>query len=101
MTHRSIRVPARRTALAAAALLLAAATLAPERASAQQPPSRIGNRWDSLSHQPTQGDIGAAEQERGLAPGTEHDRAISEELQRLDRQLLEQEQNDPAIAPRR
>lgn len=66
----------------------------------EQPPSRIGNRWDSLSHQPTQGEVGAAEREHGLAPPTEHDRAIDEDLERLDRQLLNQEQTNPPVNPR-
>ena len=93
--------PRWRAVLAAAAVLLAGAPLLPEQAAAQQrAPSRIGNRWDSLSHQPTQGEVGAAERERGLAPPTEHDRAIDEELERLDRQLLNQEQSNPPVNPR-
>ena len=101
MVYRSFRVPARYTVLAAAALLLAGAQLLPDRALAQERvPSRIGNRWDSLSHQPTQGDVGAAERERGVAPPAEHERAIDEELQRLDRQLLNQEQASPPVTPR-
>lgn len=65
--------------------------------AAQEPPARIGNRWDSLSHQPTQADVGTAEQERGLAPRSDRDRAIDSELDQLGRLLLEQERTDPAV----
>jgi|ERR1700736_3896329 hypothetical protein len=100
MVYRSFRAPTGYTVLAAA-LLLAAPQLLPDRALAQQPaPSRIGNRWDGLSHQPTQRDVGAAERELGVAPPTEHDRALDEELERLDRQLLNQEQSSPPVNSR-
>lgn len=101
MIQRLSRTPATH-AVVAAVLLLVVAPLLPERALAQEQraPARIGNRWDSLSHQPTQGDVGAAERERGIAPPTEHERAIDEELQRLDRQLLNQEQTSPPVNPR-
>src|SRR5260370_35755247 len=99
MVYRSFRAPTWHQIIAAAALLLAAPQLLPERALAQErTPSRIGNRWDGLSHQPTQRDVGAAERELGVAPPTEHDRALDDELERLDRQLLHPEHtNSPPV----
>lgn len=84
--------------LVLAILLLSAPVLALSAAAQQrQPPSRIGNRWDSLSHQPTQADVGAAEQEHGLAPSAQRERAIDSEIDQLGRQLLDQERTDPAL----
>ncbi len=93
----------------AVGLLFAAAALAPLPASADPPasagteltnpaPPRIGNRWDNLDHQPTQADVGAAEQELGLSRSAEHDRAVDNELQELGNQLLKVEQTDPAVS---
>lgn len=80
--------------------LVAAAVLAFPAAAQQGPPDRIGNIWDSLPHQPTQADVGAAEQERGLARTGERDRAIDSELDQLGRMLLQQEGSDPALKGR-
>lgn len=96
------------SALFVAGLLLGAPVLLPQPARADPPvsagdglatptPPRIGNRWDNLDHQPTQADVGAAEQELGLARSAEHDRAVDNELQELGSQLLQVEQTDPAV----
>lgn len=95
MFRRTFRMATKRPALGAAALLMMAAQQ-PSRAIAQEePPSRIGNRWDSLSHQPTEGDVNAAEQEWGVAPSPEHEQVLDDELEKLDRQLLSAEQHHP------
>jgi len=98
MLHRMSRVPARPRA--AAALLVPALLFLPVAAGAQQPPSRIGNIWDNLPHQPSQGDVSAAERERGVEPPQQRQRDIDSELERLNQQLLSTEQNDPAVHAR-
>ena len=57
------------------------------------PPARIGNIWEGLPHQPNQADVGAAEQELGLAPSSQHDRQVEKELQELGNQLLKEEES--------
>ncbi len=98
MSDRLLRRRASSAALLIGALLL---FLAPElpalQAAAEEPPIKIGNRWDGLDHQPRQADIGAAEQELGLSPSANHDRAVDNELRELGDQLLNAEQNDPAV----
>lgn len=69
-------------------------------AQQEQPPARIGNRWDGLSHQPTQRDVGAAEQELGVAPRADRERAINDDLDQIMKQLLSKEPNGAAAAGR-
>lgn len=101
----------RRTALVFAAAPLFAPALvfaqtagpgAPGSAGAdtQPPPARIGNRWDSLAHQPTEADVGAAEQELGLAGTPDHDRQVDKELKDIGDELLNAEQHDGPGSPR-
>ena len=89
-------------ALAAVVVLPAIAASAqepqPQPQSQSQPPARIGNRWDGLSHQPTQRDVGAAEQELGIAPRDQRERAINNDLDQIMQQLLSKEPNAPAAA---
>jgi len=79
-----------------AALLVIAALMVPVASGAQQPPSRIGNIWDGVPHQPTQGDVSAAERERGVAAPSQHQQKIDSELQSLYNQLLSGEQGGGA-----
>ena len=99
--RRSGTAVARRAALAGALML---STVLPLPVFAQEPqpeappPARIGNRWDGLSHQPTQRDVGTAEQELGIAPRDQRERAINDDIDRIMQQLLNKEQNGPAAA---
>jgi hypothetical protein len=90
-------LPARRGALGAAGCLVVAVLALPVPGGAQQPPSRIGNRWDNMAHQPTQGEVSAAERERGIAPPPQ---STDAEIERLYRELLQGEQNGPTARPR-
>ena len=85
-------------ALAAVVVLPAIVATAQEPQPQTQPPARIGNRWDGLSHQPTQRDVGAAEQELGIAPRDQRERAINNDLDQIMQQLLSKEPNAPAAA---
>ena len=60
-------------------------------------PPRIGNIWDNLPHQPTQGDVGAAEQELGLGSSAQHEQQVDKELKDLGDELLNAEQRDQAV----
>ncbi len=63
------------------------------------PPPRIGNIWDSLPHQPTEGNVTAKEHETGVAPDATRERDINKELQNLDEQLLNEEKTSPPAIP--
>ncbi len=63
------------------------------------PPQRIGNIWDSLPHQPTEGSVTAKEHETGVAPDVARERDINKELQNLDEQLLNEEKTHPPTIP--
>jgi hypothetical protein len=63
------------------------------------PPQRIGNIWDSLPHQPTEGGVTAKEHETGIAPDVARERDINKELQNLDEQLLNEEKTHPPTIP--
>ncbi len=65
----------------------------------QQPPARIGNIWNAIPHQPVQGDVSSAEQGVGIAPNESQSQRIDRELDELNRELLQRERSDPAIAP--
>ena len=84
-------------------LFVALLALAPGAAFAQadsaEAPSRIGNTWDSLPHQPTEGNVTAKEHESGVAPDTARERDINKELQNLDQQLLNEEKTHPPTIP--
>jgi hypothetical protein len=85
-------------AVVLSAVLPALAARAQEPQTQSQPPARIGNRWDGLSHQPTQRDVGAAEQELGIAPRDQRERTINNDLDQIMQQLLSKEPNAPAAA---
>ena len=100
MSNGSLTAGVYRCALVAA-LLAATLQSAPAGAQEQPPPARIGNRWDGLSHQPTQRDVGAAEQELGIAPRDQRERAINGDIDQIMRELLSKEPNaPPAAGPR-
>jgi hypothetical protein len=62
------------------------ATVAPP---ASGVPSREGNVWDHVAHQPTAA-VGGAERHAGVAPTLEQARHEDEELARINRQLQQQ-----------
>lgn len=96
MFDRMSRASARRWSLAGAVLPAVAVLVLPLSVAAQPPPSRIGNIWDNLPHQPTQGDVSAAEQQQGVAPPPQQQRAIDSDIDQLYHQLLGTEQHDQA-----
>jgi hypothetical protein len=84
-------------------LVILAAGAAPGFAQATTPtsgvPTREGNVWDHVAHQPTAAVVGA-EQNAGVAPTPRHAQREDEELARLNRQL--QQRNgvkNPAPGP--
>lgn len=88
-----------RPALSAAAAMIFGGLALPFPAAAQPPPSRIGNIWDGLAHQPTQGEVSAAEQDAGVKPGGAHEQQINNQLWDLDRQLLQSEGASTSSVP--
>ena len=62
------------------------------------PPPRVGNVWEGLSHQPTESEVEGALQQQGLELPPSQQRRLNTEVEDLARQLLQQEQTDPAIA---
>ena len=87
--------------LGALALFAAGPTMAvgPGSAAPETPPARIGNIWNAIPHQPAQGDVSSAEQGVGIAPNSSQNQRIDRELDELNRELLQREHSDPAIAP--
>lgn len=94
MTNRSVTrsfaagwlaAPIARAAIGGAGYALLAAA-APHLAHAQ---ARIANHANGLAYQPTQGEVSQAEQAAGVAPA--HPRRLDEEIDDLDRQLLQSE----------
>jgi len=84
-------------------LVILAAGAAPGFAQATAPtssvPTREGNVWNHMDHQPTAA-VGGAEQNAGVAPTAQQSRREDEELARLNRQL--QQRNgvkNPAPGP--
>ena len=76
-----------------------AIAVGPGAAAPEQPPARIGNIWNAIPHQPAQGDVSSAEQGVGIAPNPSQNQRIDRELDELNRELLQRERSDPAIAP--
>lgn len=76
------------------ASVIAAALLVPTLAVAQdsQPPGRVGNVWDNKSHQPTQSEVTQQEKAAGLGGSAAAERQQTEELEELDKQVLERAQ---------
>jgi hypothetical protein len=83
---------------ALAVVVMLSAVPPPLAAQESPPPARIGNIWEGLSHQPTERDVGAAEQEHGIAPRDQRERAINNDIDQIMHQLLSKEQNGPAAA---
>ncbi len=82
-----------------AVLVAAVPGAARAQATAPAPPQRIGNIWDSLPHQPTEGSVTAKERETGVAPDVAREHDINKELQNLDEQLLNEEKTHPPTIP--
>lgn len=79
-------------AMAVALALMPAAAMAQDNGN---PPQRIGNIWDTLPHQPTEGDVTAKEHQSGVAPSNAQNRNTDKDLMRLDQQLLTKEKTNP------
>lgn len=77
-----------------AAATLAAALAAPALALAQQgaTPDRLGNIWDGKSHQPAPDELRAREQAAGLRGTQAQQRARDDEVNTLDKQILQRAQ---------
>nr|ATZ76339.1 hypothetical protein P410_40 [uncultured Alphaproteobacteria bacterium] len=93
-----------RSVLSVAALILCTSMLVPPSVRAQSTapatsaaPARIGNIWGNLPHQPTQKEVGSAEQESGVAPAAKQQQQINDELQSLDRELLDDASKDAKL----
>lgn len=73
--------------LAATLALLVAPTLAVAQQNA--PPQRLDNIWDGKSHQPPPDELRQREQAAGLRGSQTQQRARDEEVNALDKQILE------------
>ena len=82
----------------ARAFVITAAMLAPLPAWAQTapsgtaPPVREGNVWGNVSHQPTESEVRAQEKAAGLLGSAQQQRQQADELEQLDRQVLQRAQ---------
>jgi hypothetical protein len=99
MSDVAFRLTRRAALVLGAALLVAPAALRAQPAlpGDSPPPPRIGNIWDNMPHQPTEADVGAAEQEMGLAGSPQYEKQMNKELEDLSNQLLKDEETDPAM----
>lgn len=73
------------------AFAVAATLLLPVLAHAQQdqPQARVGNIWNNQAHQPTQDEVSQQEKAAGVAPRPGQQRQTADELQELDRQVMQ------------
>jgi TolA-binding protein len=83
---------ARAAFLVAATLLLPTLALAQAAPADGQPPAREGNVWGSVSHQPTEGEVREQEKAAGLLGAKEQQRQRADEVNELDRQILQRAQ---------
>jgi hypothetical protein len=74
----------------------AAAIFVPAPTSAQQgqPPSRIGNIWDSQSHQPTRGEVREEEQSAGLRGSAAQERQETDEVEEIAGEVLRRAEHE-------
>ena len=76
----------------AVALMLLLSVPAPAQTQQDQPQARIGNVWNNASHQPTQSEVSQEEKAAGIAPRPGQQRQTTDELQELDRQVMQRAQ---------
>lgn len=82
----------------AALALLVLPGLAPHPARAQ--PAAGGNHANGLDYQPTPQEVRPRERAAGIAPAPARERAVTDEVERMDRALQAKENADPLLHPR-
>jgi hypothetical protein len=78
-----------RAFLIAAGLLVPLAALGQNGTDDSQPPARVGNVWNNQAHQPTRKEVREQEEAAGLRGTEKQERARTDELEQLDREVLE------------
>lgn len=77
-----------------AAILAGLSALLVANAGMAQSPTRNGNVWNGQKHQPTEGEISSEEHNTRLAPTQQQRDTTDQELEQLNRQLLDQSRSE-------